>query len=184
MTDITLFHAMGWSLLHLLWQGALVALLLACALGLLRGRSPQWRYLAACCALALMMILPVITFFYLVANSHNDSKAITNITTVEGAELSLPNGFDQISIPLIEQAVITLDRSMHWVLLTWFAGVVLFMGRLSTGMIVARRMKSAISQPVPVGLQHRFQELRHRLGITQPVKLIQSAVVQVEAFRQ
>ena len=38
-----LAHALGWTLLHFLWQGALVALLLACVLALLHQRSSQPR---------------------------------------------------------------------------------------------------------------------------------------------
>ena len=55
-------HALGWTLLHFVWQGTIVAILLAIVLGLLRGRSPQLRYGAACCALALMLILPLVTW--------------------------------------------------------------------------------------------------------------------------
>src|SRR4051812_17841107 len=50
-------QAIGWALLHLLWQGALVAGILAARLALLRNRSAQARYAAACAALALMPIL-------------------------------------------------------------------------------------------------------------------------------
>jgi ABC-type Co2+ transport system permease subunit len=50
-------HALGWTLLHFVWQGTVVAILLASVLGLLRGKSPQLRYGAACCAMVLMLPL-------------------------------------------------------------------------------------------------------------------------------
>ena len=37
----------GWVLVHFLWQGAAIALLLACGLYVLRRRSPQARWLVA-----------------------------------------------------------------------------------------------------------------------------------------
>ena len=40
-TTALIAHAAGWTLLHFLWQGALVALILACILALLSGRSAQ-----------------------------------------------------------------------------------------------------------------------------------------------
>ena len=43
--DIT--HALGWTLVHALWQGALFALLLGLTLILLRRYSAQARYLVA-----------------------------------------------------------------------------------------------------------------------------------------
>ncbi|MBN2582150.1 MAG: M48 family metalloprotease [Planctomycetes bacterium] len=51
----------GWAIIHSLWQGAAVALLLALVLHALRRRGAQARYLAACAALAAMVVLPVVT---------------------------------------------------------------------------------------------------------------------------
>ncbi|MCD4700148.1 MAG: hypothetical protein K8R91_06220, partial [Phycisphaerae bacterium] len=47
----------GWALLHFLWQGSTVAIILALVL-LLGRRSSNLRYLAACAAMALMLLLP------------------------------------------------------------------------------------------------------------------------------
>jgi hypothetical protein len=60
-----LVHALGWTLLHFCWQGALVALVLWCVLGLLAGRSSQVRYGAACFALALLVAMPLVTFAHI-----------------------------------------------------------------------------------------------------------------------
>ena len=38
-----LAHALGWTLLHFCWQGAAVALLLACVLGAVGPRSSRMR---------------------------------------------------------------------------------------------------------------------------------------------
>ena len=51
--------AIGWMLLHSLWQGAAVAMALALVLRLLRRAPAQARYLAACVAMVLMIVLPV-----------------------------------------------------------------------------------------------------------------------------
>jgi len=49
---------LGWMLLHSVWEGAVVWLLLQVALVVLRRKSAQVRYLAACFALASMAFLP------------------------------------------------------------------------------------------------------------------------------
>ncbi len=54
----------GWALLHFLWQGTLIALLLAAALGCLRKAGPQARGGAALVALLLMAACPVATAVY------------------------------------------------------------------------------------------------------------------------
>ena len=51
----------GWTLVHFLWEGALVALLAAVALWLMRGASAQARYLTACAALVAALVAPLAT---------------------------------------------------------------------------------------------------------------------------
>src|SRR6266496_1823477 len=71
-----LFRRLGWTLVSFLWQGALVAVLLACVNSLLLRRRPGVRYAAACGALLLMAALPIATFA---------SKAGGAVSVVHGA---------------------------------------------------------------------------------------------------
>ncbi|MBD0260246.1 MAG: methicillin resistance mecR1 protein, partial [Cytophagales bacterium] len=57
-----LVTALGWTLLHSLWQGALIALLAGVALILLRKRSAAVRYYVTLTALATVFLLAVVTF--------------------------------------------------------------------------------------------------------------------------
>lgn len=51
----------GWWILHFTWQGILIALFTGLVLFFLQKASAQLRYGAACCGLALMVLLPAIT---------------------------------------------------------------------------------------------------------------------------
>ncbi|QSQ21228.1 M56 family metallopeptidase [Pyxidicoccus parkwayensis] len=55
-----LLESVGWALLHSLWQGALVALLLAVALATVGRRAANARYALACGALVLSLALPAV----------------------------------------------------------------------------------------------------------------------------
>ena len=57
----SLAERIGWALMHFLWQGMAVALLLALALQFLRRASAQARWVASCAAFGLMVLLPVAT---------------------------------------------------------------------------------------------------------------------------
>ena len=50
-----LVPALGWALLHFVWQGLVVGAVAGVALALLRHASPRWRY--AVCALSLLICL-------------------------------------------------------------------------------------------------------------------------------
>ena len=68
MTGIDLggvIYALGWSLVHFLWQGALIAIGLELALLALHRASVEVRYAVRCGALGLMGLAPLITFFVL-----------------------------------------------------------------------------------------------------------------------
>ena len=47
-STLPLVHALGWTLVHFCWEGALVALLLACTLAILPSQASQLRYAVAC----------------------------------------------------------------------------------------------------------------------------------------
>ena len=48
-------QALGWTLLHFLWQGALLAAVFAVVLSLMRNRAASSRYLVSCAGMVLMM---------------------------------------------------------------------------------------------------------------------------------
>jgi len=56
-----IIQKLGWTLLHFIWQAAVVALLLAILLRVLRKSTANLRYIIASLALALIVLLPVIT---------------------------------------------------------------------------------------------------------------------------
>src|SRR5262245_65988218 len=62
---------LGWTLLHFLWQGILVAALYALARALTGGRmSARGRYATACAALLAMTAAPAVTYWWLGASGH------------------------------------------------------------------------------------------------------------------
>jgi len=56
----TLIQALGWALLHFIWQGAVIGLGAALALALMRKAKPEQRYAVACAALALCLGWPAL----------------------------------------------------------------------------------------------------------------------------
>lgn len=61
--DSPIVYRTGLALVHFLWQGALVALLLGAALTILRRRTAAARYIACITALLLLAACPIATFF-------------------------------------------------------------------------------------------------------------------------
>src|SRR5690349_10260668 len=69
-------RALGWALIHSLWQCVAVAALAAVVMAFLR--RPTLRYLIAVTALAVMLLLPAATFFDLVTPAAPDTAAFAS----------------------------------------------------------------------------------------------------------
>ena len=178
-SDHPLVRAFGWSLLHFVWEGVIVAVTLAVVLRLLTGRSPQLRYGLACSALTLMAALPLLTFGYLAIRPHAMDPAITYSVLLKRPVMEFHGSFSGVAGSWLDRMAASLDRCLPWILAAWFAGVLLFLCRLNIGLVVARRMKTIATQAASAELQRVFHNLKHRLGITRAVALANSALVQV-----
>ena len=78
-----LVERLGWGLLHFLWQGAVIAALLAVALRVLRNRSPNARYLAGWVALAAMACAVPLTAWLVMVSPAPAPKAVEEAATTE-----------------------------------------------------------------------------------------------------
>jgi len=76
----------GWTLVHFVWQGVVVAFLLAISLQALRSRTSNARYTAACIALMLMAAMPLGTFA-LIGSPH----ATAELTDLAATGMEPPN---------------------------------------------------------------------------------------------
>ena len=69
LLDQPIFQALGWTLIHFIWQGALIALLYLSVSVLFRRFSANVRYAAACGAMLLMLIAPAVTMLSIDSSS-------------------------------------------------------------------------------------------------------------------
>ena len=122
---------LGWTLLHFLWQGVLIAAIYAAAR---RSRSPQLRYLLGCAALAAMVAAPIVTFT--LTGSH-DSPAIG--APVASVHLRLTAAAAEPLSPGSFPALSSRDNIMPWLVMAWFVGTIIFWTFVTGGWIVPLR---------------------------------------------
>ena len=65
-----------------------------------------------------------------------------------------------------------------WVVMVWLAGAVVFWVRLAGGWVVAARMRSVLVRRAPPEWQEILRKLGARIGLSRPVRLLVSALVQ------
>lgn len=170
-------HALGWTLLHFFWQGAMIALLLACVLGTLPSHASMLRYAVSCAAMALMVALPLITFGILTAKLQHETLHYIRLFAAEhrSAQLAgeLGSSTQQWSV-WCEQAV---NQLLPFVILFWLAGVIVLLCRLNLGLIATMKLSSLAVEPAAAELMRVLQTLRIRLGIARAIRLLHSTRV-------
>jgi len=175
---------LGWTLVHFLWQGLAIAVLYAGARrGLARRSSPQARYLLACAALAAMLAVPLVTWG-LMRPSNATPDAAYRIRSLAAAS-STPPGASTATTSTLPASISTMVSGVQpaqflvWVVMVWLAGAVVFWARLAGGWVVAARMRSVLVRRAPPEWQEILRELGARIGVSRPVRLLVSALVQV-----
>ena len=182
-----LAQAIGWALLHLLWQGAIVAGILAAALALLSRSSANTRYAVSCGALALVFALFVGTAWRAydpeVAPVKTSAAAMT---AEEEAKISLA----QVPVVIASIAaenwreramsmVFKARQSLPSVVALWLFGVVVLSSRLLVSWIRARRVATRGTKEAEPQWQAAAKRLADALGLRRAVRLLESAAVEV-----
>ncbi|MFY9728856.1 MAG: M56 and DUF3738 domain-containing protein [Bryobacteraceae bacterium] len=170
---------LGWTLVHFLWQGAVIAAVYAAVRkGIPPSSSPNTRYILACAALAAMLAAPFATW-YLV----RPADAAPVAAHLAGrASSAAPATI--IALPASVSATISDVRAgqfLSWVVVTWLTGAMAFWARLMGGWVVAARMRSTQVRPAPPEWRRALGELGARIGLSRPVRLLVSALVEAPA---
>jgi beta-lactamase regulating signal transducer with metallopeptidase domain/protein involved in polysaccharide export with SLBB domain len=175
----TCLDALGWTLLHSLWQGTIAAVALAAILRASRGASSAPRYLIAAMAMAAVVATSVATFVHLnqtaapaLAPADHFAPAVQTASDAKLVEIP-PAGH---SITSFAQR---LRPAIPWLGLTWAVGVVILGCSQLAGWTLILRLGSSARPIVDAALPALFDQLVDLLGISRGVRLAQSGLVQV-----
>ena len=191
-----LMEVVGWSLLHSIWQGALVALLLWAVLQVVRDTLPHARYLVGLVALATLLALPVMNYRQTVdvwkghrtwlvstadrvirgqmAEGRTDPEAVTAELRRRHASIwAGDNGATAVVAETGREPV----RALAWL---WLAGVLILTGRLVLESRRARRLADS-GRPDP-RWREACRAAAARIGVNRPVRVRVSDRVDVPAL--
>ncbi len=182
---MTMTQALGWALVDSLWQDALAAAGLAALLAFIPMRGARTRYILAALTLGLMLAIPLATAVRLSGTSPTDD-VVTATSPVAPGPMSGPGSqaAPLAGTPAAQVAVrirATLEPTLPWVVLVWFGGVVALSLRLASGWLVTRQLGRVGTSSVPDACRAAVARLATRLRISRPVRVLESAVVQVPA---
>jgi uncharacterized protein (TIGR03435 family) len=171
---------LGLTLLHFLWEGAIIAIIYAAARKWgSRISGPNGRYLLACAALTAMAIAPVATWMALRSPSPEGvaatftapMSATPRMDTAGFISLSLPSGADPA----------TPEPFLPWVVAIWFAGATACSLRLLGGWMLAELLRSKMVRAASPDWQRTLDRLKARVSVSRPVRLLVSGALHAPA---
>lgn len=160
-------HAVGLALLHSLWQGVAIALLVGCLLRWLHPGRSRGRHAVLLGALAAQAALVPVT-----AAVVRDADA--GCACAEGSRAAATaDGGDAGAAPrpVAAEGVAAAYRAarpvLPWLVLAWVVGVAALVTRVGLGAARVRALKRG-SRPVPAALGARTRALARRVGLRRP----------------
>ena len=117
-------QALSAALLHFVWQGTIVGLLLWLTLFVFRRRSANVRYAASCAALATLALLPAITTALLYARAlPMDARALPIVANPRALG-DIPRTAGSVWFGSESGRIVWLTLLQAWALPLWSVGVV------------------------------------------------------------
>ncbi len=182
-----IISAIGWTILHSVWQGILVGLLLAAALFFLNKRYSKIRSFLSAASLFLMVILFCVTLGVELnsassVSSEQSGKIIsTALHTNSGLNDNSSAGIvkDDSLHRILGELNNYLNSKLPFIFTFWLLGLILFSLKLTGGLIYTRRIKYSGTNFVPAVWQNRLNSFRYRLKIQKPIRLLESMIAKV-----
>ncbi len=177
-----LTRALGWALLHSLWQGALAAIILAILLIVLNKHSARVRYMVSLLGMATMLVMFAATFLHYYTSaeqaaltSSQQLQSITQLQNLGALAAAESSGWEQA----IATAKLYFSQHLPLLVSLWLMGLLVMVLRFLGGMVYVQRLRNYKTQALGLHWQETLATLQQRMGVKRAVKLAESALVQV-----
>jgi GWxTD domain-containing protein len=158
--------AVGWTVLHSLWEGAFLSVLLSIIL--LAVRSPRFRYAAACIAMLLTLLAFSITLVNLMPHGRGSLWTVKPpglYPATSATALGSPSDWDR-----------DLAATVPWLAPLWIAGVLVFYLKHVAGLLSVHRLRSRGVCLAPERWQKQIGRLSARLHLSRSILLFESCL--------
>ena len=159
--------ALGWALLHSLWQGVAAAVVLASIL--LATRSPRVRYVAGCLAILAMLGALLATAVRMLPHTEVQANRapVYRIIAMDGRSDAPAAASPELNLVV------------HWLPPFWLLGMAGFSLRYAVGVAALYRLRQRGLLSAPEEWIESLARLRERLRVSRPVLLMESCLVEV-----
>ncbi len=167
-----LLRSLSWTFVHSLWMGLLLTIAGALIMLGTKRSSPSLRY-GLLCVSFFAFLTAVVAVFIITWNDYGIKSGSNPAGKIAGHNPAT----------LIQQLLTGLDTVLSsyktWIVSIWF---IIFLARavkMTNDLLQVRRLRSSFTAAPPAEWQQRFEKLYRQLKIASPVRLLESALVNV-----
>ncbi|POY38463.1 hypothetical protein C3K47_03455 [Solitalea longa] len=172
-------QALGWTLIHSIWQIAIISLILAALMVVLRDKSARLRYNVAIGSLGAVLAISIFTFLSVWTSTPATSQSI-NFNQLSYSQLffeaNTQSNFVSNWWNLLGSFI---QQNLNLILIAWTIGVAILSVRLIGGVSYIFRLRNRHLKPVTEQWQNKLKKLEDRFEIKRKVALFESALVQI-----
>ncbi len=176
----SVLYALGWTVIHSLWQGTLLAVLLSVLIMALEKRSARVRYEVACGAMFTMLMMAVSTFIiYLDQDTSLMEVTVALTNSFVSPSVTFISGETSFFQSNFQDVIAFFDQQLPMIVYVWLIGFLFFAVRMAGGFMQLRQLRQRDIFPVDQLVQNKLNGLIRRTAIRQSVRVMESALVKV-----
>jgi beta-lactamase regulating signal transducer with metallopeptidase domain len=168
-----MIYALGWTVIHSLWQASLIALFMSFLLKKYQNHSSVLRYRLAALSLFTVLVSSLATFiiYYDMGGSQFIVEA-TGVSAMSGA------GSNMATHSFLGGLSNFFEENLGLIVWTWMLGCLLFLLKLLGGLIYVKRLVNSSAPLENISVIERFNSLVKKLRFRKGISLLESARVQ------
>lgn len=170
-------HALGWTVLHSLWQGLIIGLVLSLILMNAPTKSAENRCRLSFVALLLMLVSSVVTFVFMWKKTNTTAENSDLEAFILRGPISVNRFFDTPTF--FEKLTLFFNENAPIIALMWLLGVVFFSIRLIGGLLFIQELRTRQLFYLESDWQNRVNIFKNKLKISRAVGIAESALIAV-----
>ncbi len=172
-----LIYALGWTVVHSIWQGLLIAIIMALLMQSMQKSSAKLRYEVASISLFLVFVFSLSTFILLYDGiNQKEFGEITLIGHASSENAALSGSFFQNTV---QACIDYFNTHLSVIVAIWLIGVTFFFIRLIGGLVYVQRLKYEHNGPLPAYWQKKLSALSEKIPLRKSIELLESSMVKV-----
>jgi len=174
------FNAIGWTIFHSFWQGALITIVVGTVLLIFSSRSSRFRFNLSFIGLILIFTIVMITFFQVYQTNENIYlNALVIQTSISADQVTeVYDSAQQVNSEKFIAAIkMFFSNNLSYIVTFWFVGMLIFSLKFLGGILYIEKIKTTQTIPLPEKWKSKIDELFLKVKLKKPVKIIQSAIL-------